>query len=150
MAVVPNDTLIGPIQDQLALVAQQIEGIDPALVFARPPKGVLKEGSVLFPCKGWAIEGMTNARIRFRLTFNILHLFRNSALDIAIPSMQAYIPAWWAVLGDWNNQTLGGTVKTLDLGDGQITTIEHNGTTYLAIVQPVKVLAEFNVNTTPR
>lgn len=147
--VTPSDTLVGPIVEQLALVAQQINGIGPEQCYIKPPDGPPEDNSVLFPCKAWAFSDMSNGRLRVRLTFDILHVFSRRMLDEALPDIQAYIPAWWAVLGDWNNQTLGGTVRSLDLKSGEITTLRYGGETLLALRHEVTVLTEFLVTTQP-
>lgn len=147
--VTPNDSIVGPIQQQLALVAQQIEGIDPNLCYTTPPKSSIEEGAVLFPCKGWAVDSMTNGRIRLKLTFHILQLFRMRPLDEVIPDIQAYIPAWWTVLSDWNNQTLGGNAISFDFSNGEIAQVKHNNTDYFALKHVVTVLTQFKVITQP-
>lgn len=145
--VIPEDTLIGPLQEELCLVAQQIQGVDPGLCYAKPPKGQLQEGAVLFPCKGWQVESATNGRLRLRITFHALHLFRLRALDEVIPDIQTYIPAWWTVLGAWHNQTLGGRAISFDFTGGDIQLIKHNGTDFYALQHTLSVLVQFRVPT---
>lgn len=149
MSVMPADTLIGPLQQQLCLVAQQIVGIDPDFCFAAPPKGPLQEGSVLFPVKGWTVESATNGRLRLKIKFNAYHIFRLRALDEVIPDIQSFIPAWWSVLGAWKNQTLGGKAISFDFEGGDIVTIQHNSTEYLALQHTLTVLVQFAVSTQP-
>lgn len=149
MSVTPADTIIGPLQDQLCLVAQQIAGIDPDLCFAKPPSGPLQEGMVLFPVKGWTVESATNGRLRLKISFNAYQIFRMRSLDEVIPDIQTYIPAWWAVLGAWGNQTLGGKAISFDFDGGDIVTIQHNSTDYLALQHTLNVLVQFAVSTQP-
>lgn len=146
-SVTPQDTIVGPIVEQLALVAQQINGI--GTCYLQPPDGPPEDNSVLFPCKSWRFQNNTNGRLRAYLTFDIIHVFSRRLLDEALPDINTFIPAWWAVLGDWNNQTLNNTVRSFDLKEGQITTLKYGSDTYLALVHQVTVLTDFLVVTQP-
>ncbi len=150
MSVTPSDTLIGPLQDQLCQVAQQISGIDPNLCYgSTPPANNLEDGSVIFPLKSFAVDSATSGKLRIKLTFTALHLFRKRPLDEVIPVIQSYIPAWWTVLADWKNNTLGGLAITFSFTQGEVGTIKHNNTDFYALKHTLEVLVNFNVVTAP-
>ena len=148
-SVAPSDTILGPLQQQLSLVAQQIQGIDPNLCYTTPPKSSIEDGAVLFPCKGWGVDSMTNGRLRLKFTFHILHMFRMRPIDEVIPDIQTWVPAWLTVLSDWNNQTLGGHAISFDFTSGEITQVRFNNTDYFALKHVVTVLTQFSVITQP-
>ena len=144
-SVTPTDSVVGPLVAQLALVAQQIQGI--GICYLEPPEGPPEDNSVIFPCKSWEFVDSTNGRLRVYLTFDIMHLFSRRLLDEALPDIYKFTPAWWTVLGDWNNQTLGGLVRSMDVKAGEITTTKMAGEILLALTHRVRLLYEFPLTT---
>jgi hypothetical protein len=138
-------TTISDIRAQLIQVAQQIQGIGPC--YPVPPEGFIEDGGVLFPCKSWQVESLTNGRVRMRLTFDILQLFADRDYAEAVPTLETFALAWWQVLGAWANQRLGGLALSLDLVNGGVSTVTHGETTYLALTHTVNVLTEFLIST---
>jgi hypothetical protein len=143
--VTPSDSVVGPIVAELAAIAQQIEGI--GTCYTTAPDGAPEDNSVMLPCKSWSVESMTNGRLRLRLTFQVIHCFLRRQLSENLTDIQTYIPAWWTVLSDWNNQTLNGKAASLDITEGQIAEVVHAGVKFLGLIHTVTVLTEFRVRT---
>jgi hypothetical protein len=138
-----NDTLVGPIVHQLALIAGQIQGV--GRTYEVPPEGEPEDNAVLFPLKRWKVLASTNAKLKVELTFTILHLFRRDRMEDVIPRMHLAMTAWWNALADWSNLTLGGLAIDTTLKDGSIGTIVWGDQTYLAVINTITVLTEFNI-----
>jgi hypothetical protein len=140
---VPTDALVGPIIQQLAGIAGQIQGV--GRLYTTPPEGEPEDNSVLFPLKHWRILDDTNAKLKVELTFSILHLFRRNRMEDAYPRAQTFLTAWWNALADWSNLTLGGLAISTTIKDGGMGMVEWADQPYLALTHTITVLTEFNI-----
>lgn len=153
-SIVPADTLVTPIVQQLAIVAQQIQGITSDNCFIEPPDQAVPDNSVLFPLREWQILDDTNGKFYVKMTFEVLHLFVRQDLSLQLPNLYALVPAWHTVLTAASNNSLGGLAITIGLASvggqagkpGTVRSIRWGGAEYLGISNTLFVLTEFNIN----
>jgi hypothetical protein len=146
-SVQPNDTLVTPIVQQLAIVAQQIAGI--GTCYTEPLDQAPEDNSVLFPLRGWKVLDDTSAKLKVELTFEVLHLFARTNLPDALARAYSFVPAWLTVLTAWGNNELGGLAITVSLLEQPATVkgFEWAKEPFIAISTLVTVLTEFSINT---
>lgn len=143
MTVSPSDTLVGPIVAQLALVAQQIDGM--GTTYQKVPEQAPEDNSVMFPCKHVDVVSSTNGRLTLHLTFDIVHVFRRTRLQEVLDRCYAALPAWLTVLGDRKNVTLGGTAQLMDVTAADIKEVKHANQQFLGVVTTIIVRYEFRI-----
>lgn len=139
----PSDNLVGPIIHQIALVAQQVQGV--GRVYETPPEGEPEDNSVLIPLVDWKVIDSTNAKLKVELAFNIYHLFRRDRMEDAYPRAQLVMTAWWNAIADWVNLTLDGLAIDTNIKGGKIGTVTWGSLPYLALIHNITVLTEFNI-----
>lgn len=145
MTVAQNDSLVGPLSHQLALVAQQIEDI--GTIYEKVPEAAPEDNSVMFPCRKIVVTSGTNGRLDLVFEFDIVHCFRRVRLQDDLARCYAAMPAWATVLGSYANIRLGGEGNLTDLTGIDIEQIVHGGQTMLAVISHIKVLREFPIPT---
>ncbi len=142
------DSLVLPLQQQLAVVAQQIEGITPDLCVITPTDYAPFDQAVIFPLRSWDIKAVTNGRVRMTLRFEVLHCFRRDPLEVTLSRLQPFVVPWLTVLTAWSNQDLGGLAIDMEWAGspGKPVMLQWGDGTYLCISNTVDVLTEFSIN----
>lgn len=143
------DTIVTPVVNQLAALAQQIEGI--GFVYIDPPDRAPANNSVLFPMRDFRVINEANGLYEVELTFEILHVFERTNLSVAVKNAYAALPAWLHALTAWSNQSLNNTALDLTM-EGHpcaIKGVTWGTTPYLAVSVQCAVTVELPVDLTP-
>lgn len=141
----PADTLIDPITQRLAAVAQQIEGI--GVCYLQAPEGPPEHNSVLFPVVDIQVDEQYYGRATLTLTYQIVHLFRRTRLQDTLPLLFAYAPAWITAITAEPNVTLDGLVQGIEMTKIEILPYRHAEQLYLSLTSTVKVTTLYNLLT---
>lgn len=140
----PDDSLVGPIAHEIAImVQQQIPSI--TTVYEKLPDRSPTDNSVILPMIRAKVLGDTNGKMKIRFTFSMRHLFRRKSMPDNIASAYSYLMPWMNFLSAWPNQTLNGLAIEVTATDISITQLMESGQPMVALMVNFDVLTEFNI-----
>ncbi|GHO44517.1 hypothetical protein [Ktedonospora formicarum] len=142
----PQDTLIGPIVDELAdIIENQIEGV--SRVYRLVPDNNPENNSAVIPLTKYDVISDTNGKLYLKMLFGIRHLVRRSRFEDNIQDCYMYLAPYLLAFSAWDNQTLNGKSMSVEVTQGGVTQYVESGQVYTALVVNVAVLTEFNIPT---
>lgn len=140
----PNDSLVGPIIHELAVIIQT--GI-PSIqtVYEDMPDRAPIDNSVVLPLTDAEPKDETNGKMVVKLVIGGKHLFRRKEMSANIQQAYSYLFPWLQLLSAWPNQDLGGLARSITTTKVRVTQAGEAGTPFLALAVDFTVLTEFNV-----
>lgn len=140
----PEDTLIGPIVDQLHAIIHDQIGV--SRIYDTDPDGPVEQGSAIIPAPLFEILSDTNAKLYLKLKFQIRHVARRGPLKQTLQYLYTYVMPYLQALAAWPNNELNDEAIQVNIIKGGIGQLPIAGQAHLALYLNIEVLTEFNID----